>query len=205
MELTVKCQKRPEKTNNRALRREGQIPAVLYGHKGTESISLMLDWKEAERLIKKAVVNNTVITLEVPEMSWSGKTLLREVQTHPWKGKPYHLSFFSFATHGNIDMTVPLNFVGTPKGVKNSGGVLDTVITEVTVQGRPDRMPDVLEVDVSGLDVGDALNISDLALPSGVTIQSEDETIIASVVPGRMAQTTESEETTETEIESVEI
>ena len=91
MELAVECQKRAEGSKPNALRRSGLIPAVLYGHKGSESSSLTIKAKTVEHLLKKHAVNNTLIDLSIPDLSWSGKTLLREVQVHPWKGYPYHL------------------------------------------------------------------------------------------------------------------
>jgi len=197
MELTLECKTRPEKSTPNALRRDGQIPAVLYGHKGTESVALVVNGQEAERLLKKATVNNTVITINVPDLPWSGKTLLREVQTHPAKGYLYHLSFFSFAAHGSIDITLPLHFVGIADGVKNYGGMLDTVITELPVQGQPDRMPDFIEVDVANLGVGDAIQISDLNLPEGVQTQMDGSTIVATVLQGRVSDSGGAEGSTE--------
>ncbi|MBD1913028.1 MULTISPECIES: 50S ribosomal protein L25/general stress protein Ctc [unclassified Leptolyngbya] len=185
MELTLECKTRPENAKPNAIRRGGQIPAVLYGHNGTESVALVVEGREAERLMKKAVINNTVITVNVPEISWSGKTLLREVQTHPSKGSLYHLSFFSFAAHGSIDIKLPIHFVGISEGVKSYGGMLDTVINELPVQGQPDRMPDFIEVDVTNMAVGDAINVGALNLPEGVQTQLDPETIIVSVLQGR--------------------
>lgn len=95
MAITVESQKRPEGSKPNALRRSGLIPANLYGHNGTESISLVVDAKVVERLLKKAAVNKTKIELNIPELQWTGTTVLREVQTHPAKGTPYHLSFFA--------------------------------------------------------------------------------------------------------------
>ncbi|HBE21572.1 MAG TPA: 50S ribosomal protein L25 [Cyanobacteria bacterium UBA11149] len=98
MEVTVECQKRAEGSKPRALRRDGLIPATLYGHKGAESESLTVDAKTVETLLKNSKVNDTVIQLEIPDLSWSGKVLLREVQVHPWKrANVYHLSFFAVA------------------------------------------------------------------------------------------------------------
>lgn len=193
MELTIECKTRPESAKPNAIRREGKIPAVLYGHNGTESVALVVEGREAERLLKKAVVNNTVITINVPELPWSGKTLLREVQTHPSKGSLYHLSFFSFAAHGSITVTLPIHFVGIADGVKTYGGMLDTVINELPVQGQPDKMPDFIEVDVSNMAVGDAIHIGDVKLPEGVQTQLDAETIIVSVLQGR-AEAAASEE-----------
>ena len=112
MELAVECQKRAEGSKPNALRRSGMIPAVLYGHKGCESISLTIKAKTVEQLLKKRVVNNALIDLSIPELSWSGKTLLREVQVHPWKGYPYHLSFFSVASQDSLEVELSLRFVG---------------------------------------------------------------------------------------------
>ncbi|MBD2778284.1 50S ribosomal protein L25/general stress protein Ctc [Iningainema tapete] len=183
MNITVECQKRPEGSKPNALRRSGKIPANLYGHKGTESIALTIDAKVVERLLKKGSVNNTLIELQVTDVPWRGKTLLREVQTHPAKGTPYHLSFFAVAGHGDTDVEVPLRFVGEAVGVKQDGGVLDTVFTELQVSCAPENIPDVIEVDVSNLNVGDSLQIQQLVLPEGVTAKAEPDQLVVSVLP----------------------
>ena len=97
MSLTIECQKRAENSKPNALRREGLVPANLYGHKGSESISLMVNTKEATNLLKKAKANKTLIDVKVPELSWEGKAVIREIQAHPWKKTLYHLSFFYIA------------------------------------------------------------------------------------------------------------
>lgn len=97
MAITVESQKRPEGSKPKALRRSGLIPANLYGHNGAESVSLVVDAKTVERLLKQAAPNKTEIVLNVPDIQWSGTTVLREVQSHPAKGTTYHLSFFAFA------------------------------------------------------------------------------------------------------------
>ncbi|EFA69940.1 50S ribosomal protein L25 [Cylindrospermopsis raciborskii S07] len=95
MALTVESQKRPEGIKPKALRRSGLIPANLYGHNGTESISLAVEAKTVDRLLKQAAPNKTEIELSIPDLQWTGRTVLREVQVHPAKGTPYHLSFFA--------------------------------------------------------------------------------------------------------------
>ena len=179
MEVTVECQKRPEGMNPRALRRSGLIPAVLYGHKGTESVSLTLNAKTAETLLKKATVNNTLVEVKIPDLPWSGKALLREVQTHPWKNALYHLSFFSVASQDTLDVEVPLHFVGEAAGVKD-GGVLEPLITQLQVQCAPGLIPESIEIDVSHLQAGDSLRVAELVLPEGVT---------ALIEPGEMVVT----------------
>lgn len=200
MELTVECQKRPEGSKPRALRRGGLIPANLYGHKGTESISLTLDAKTVERLLKKGAVNNTLIDLNITDIPWRGKTLLREVQIHPAKGFPYHLSFFAVAGHGDTNVEVPLHFVGEAIGVKQQGGILDTVVTELQVQCAPENIPDGIEIDVSNLQIGDSIQIENLNLPEGVTALAEPSQLVVSVL-GRQASA-EGVEETETQSEA---
>ncbi|RUR76249.1 50S ribosomal protein L25/general stress protein Ctc [Chlorogloeopsis fritschii PCC 9212] len=193
MELSVECQKRPEGSKPKALRRSGQIPGNLYGHKGTESIALSIDAKVVERLLKKASVNNTLIDLKVTDAPWQGKTLLREVQTHPAKGTPYHLSFFAVAGHGPTDVEIPLHFVGDAIGVKQNGGILDPVITQLQVRCDPQNIPDYIEVDVSQMDIGDNLHISEIALPSGVTALDEGTRMVVSVLPPQKSTDTGTE------------
>lgn len=182
MELTVECQKRPEGSKPNALRRAGRIPANLYGHKGTESIALTLEAKTVERLLKQGSVNNTLIDLNIPDVPWRGKTLLREVQIHPAKGWPYHLSFFAVAGHGTTDVEVRLHFVGEAIGVRRDGGILDTVIMELQVRCLPENIPDVIEIDVSNLQIGDSIHVEELNLPQGVTALMEPGPVIVSVL-----------------------
>jgi large subunit ribosomal protein L25 len=193
MAITVECQKRPEGSKPRALRRSGEIPANLYGHKGTESISLTINAKIVERLLKRASVNNTLIDLSITDVPWRGKALLRELQIHPAKGTPYHLSFFAVAGHGDTTVEVRLRFVGTSVGVKQDGGVLDTVVTELQVSCAPENIPDVIEIDVSNLHIGDSLSISDIPFPEGVTPLAELERLVVSVLPPQINADAETE------------
>ncbi|MEH2381058.1 MAG: 50S ribosomal protein L25/general stress protein Ctc [Nostoc sp.] len=187
MAITVESQKRPEGSKPRALRRSGLIPANLYGHKGTESISLTIEAKTVERLLKRVSVNNTLIDLNVADVPWRGKALLRELQIHPAKGTPYHLSFFAVAGHGDTTVEVRFRFAGTAVGVKQDGGVLDTVITELQVSCAPENIPDVIEIDVSNMQIGDSLSIGDIVFPEGVTPLAESERLVVSVLPPQIS------------------
>ncbi len=188
MEFTIQCHPRDMATKPGALRRAGLIPANLYGHKGAESICLTVDSKDAQQLLKTTVVDNTLIDVEIPELSWKGKALLREVQRHPWKGFPYHLSFFSIASQKSVEVSVRLNFVGEPIGVKQAGGLLDSPISELRVQCPPDQIPEVIEVDVSELNVGNFLAVKNLKVPPGVTIMAEPKQLVVTVLASRMTR-----------------
>ncbi len=92
---TVECQKRPAESKARALRREGLLPATLYGHNGTESVQLVMNAKDADTLIRKVGTKRSLIQLNIPDMSWNGEAYIQEVQTHPWRGFLYHISFYA--------------------------------------------------------------------------------------------------------------
>lgn len=185
MELTIECQKRPSGSKTNALRREGRTPAVLYGHNGTESVALTIDTRSAETLVRRASLNNTLIQINVPEIAWSGKALLREVQAHPWRRDLYHLSFFSIGSQSSVQVTVPLHFIGESVGVKQNGGTLDVVLNELEVDCAPNNVPESLEIDVSNLEVGDALHVNELVLPSGVTVLGEGNRVAVSVLASK--------------------
>ncbi len=197
MDLKIDCAQRAADEKPKKLRREGTLPAVLYGHDGNNSVALKLSNYEAEALLRKASVNKSVITVNVPDLPWSGKVILREVQKHPWKNKIHHLSFFSIASQEFIEVSMPINFVGEAIGVTNSGGTLDMVMTEVQLKCPPDAIPQSLDVDVSDLDIGDALHVGEIKLPEGSSIAADDKLLVVSVLAPRTAAS-EAEESGET-------
>ncbi len=93
MSLSIECKKRPENVKGNALRREGIIPATLYGHNGTESMQLTVDQKEAALMLRGVTVDETVIDVNIPDLSWNGQAVVKEIQAHPWKRSLIHLSF----------------------------------------------------------------------------------------------------------------
>lgn len=95
MELTLECQKRAPGSKPNALRREGLIPASLYGHNGTESVQLTVNERDAAGVLRAAGGEGTKVQLSVPDLSWNGQAVIQEIQTHPWKGFVYHLSFYA--------------------------------------------------------------------------------------------------------------
>lgn len=191
MDLSIDCAKRAADEKPRRLRREGSLPAVLYGHDGANSVALKLSNYDAEALLRKATVNKSVITVNVPDMPWSGKVILREVQKHPWKNKLNHLSFFSIASQSEIAVSMPLHFVGESVGVANKGGTLDKLMTEIQLKCPPDAIPQSLDVDVSGLDIGDGLHVGELKLPEGTSVDLDPSLLIVSVLAPRKATASE--------------
>jgi large subunit ribosomal protein L25 len=197
MELTLECQKRPADSKPNALRRSGLIPAVLYGHNGAESVDLAVQAKTAELLVRDASLNNSLITINVADLPWTGKALLREIQTHPWKGTLYHLSFFSVGSQASLDADVPVHVVGEAPGVKTGGGSLDQVLTSLHVRCAPDRIPEVINVDISNLQVGGAVHVGELPLPEGVVALAEKDQIVLSILAPSGGGGSSSEESAE--------
>lgn len=189
MQITVECQTRPEGSKPRALRREGFIPAALYGHNGSESISLVIKEKDAHHLLKTASINNTLVDVNIPEVSWNGKALIREVQAHPWKRTLYHLSFFSVAAQGTVEVVVPLKLVGQSIGVKQ-GGIIEQVVTEVNVECPPEQIPEFIDIDMSAVKIADSISVGDLALPEGIVCKDDPNKVILSIIaPKKKAAT----------------
>ena len=197
MSITVECQKRPEGSKPRALRREGLIPAALYGHNGAESISLTMKSKDAQVLLRNAAVNNTLVDLNIPDMSWSGRAIIREVQAHPWKKTLFHLSFFSVSAGETLELVVPVNLVGEAVGSKE-GGVLEQVLTEFHISCIPSNIPESIDIDVSTFEMGTNLTVGEVDLPEGVTVIEDTERVVFAIVaPSKMASQTTEEDTEE--------
>ena len=181
MTITVECKPRPEGSKPKALRREGLIPAALYGHKGAESVSLTMPAKEAQILLRKAAINNTAVDLKIPELSWNGQAIIREVQAHPWKRTIYHLSFLSIPEGQAINLVVPLEITGESPGSKE-GGILEQNITELNISCTPKNIPQSIEIDISSFEIGSSLSVGEIILPEGVTLLDDPEQTLLSIV-----------------------
>ena len=181
MNITVECKTRPEGSKPRALRREGLIPAALYGHDGANSVSLTLPAKEAQMLLRKAAINNTLIDLKVPDMSWNGKALIREVQAHPWKRTLNHISFFTVSAKQMVEIVVPVVLTGKAAGAKE-GGIVEQIMTELQISCSAGNIPESIEIDVTNFDIGTTLHVGEIILPEGTTVLDDPERTAVSVV-----------------------
>lgn len=93
--FSIECAKRPEGSKPNALRREGKLPATIYGHNGAESVQVVVDAKAAGFLVRDAVERESKIEVSVPDMNWTTSAVLQEVQKHPWRESLYSISFFA--------------------------------------------------------------------------------------------------------------
>ena len=189
MNISVECKSRPEGSKPRALRREGLIPAALYGHDGAKSISLTIPAKEAQLLLREAAINNTLIDLNVPDISWKGKALIREVQAHPWKRTLNHLSFFTVSAKQQVEIVVPIVLTGKAAGTKE-GGIVDQIMTELKIICAADSIPESIEIDVTNFEIGSMLQVGEIVLPEGAEVLDDPErTAISVVLPAKPVET----------------
>lgn len=196
MNATLSADRRSEngKGAARRLRASGRIPAVVYGQ-GGEGLSVSLDEHEADLLFHRISVENTIVNLEVEGEKHPIATLIREVQTHPFREKLVHVDFYRIQEGVELEVEIPVHLEGTPKGVKDEGGVLQQVIHDLSVACIPSKIPDQIVVDVSGLEVGDAVHISDITLPEGVRALDDPERTLATVnIPRAVIEEDEDED-----------
>jgi large subunit ribosomal protein L25 len=153
--------------NARKLRQAGSVPAIIYGH-GREPQNLALNTRELDRLLSTISVSSTVIELSVDGRT--ARTLIREIQRHPVKRSIVHVDFQELVAGEKMNVSIPLRFVGTADGVRNSGGILEETMHQVHLRLDPANIPDHIDVDVTPLTVGHSIHIRDLKLPAGVTI-----------------------------------
>lgn len=175
----------------RKLRSEGLVPAVVYGH-GEETRALSVDAHELETLFSKISVENTIINLKIAEEKAEVPALVREVQSHPVRPQVLHVDFYQIHAGVEVEVEIPIRLVGTAAGVRE-GGILEHVVHELPIRCLPDRIPNVLELDVTALDMGDTLQVSDIPLPEGVVAQLDGERTVCAVVAPAVVATEEEE------------
>ena len=204
MNISVECKSRPEGSKPRALRREGLIPVALYGHDGANSVSLTIPAKEAQTLLREAAINNTLVDLKVPDISWKGKALIREVQAHPWKRTLNHISFFTVSADRQVEIVVPIVLVGEAAGSKE-GGIVEQIMNELNISCSADSIPETIEIDVTNFEVGSIMHVEEIVLPKGITVLDDlERTVISVVVPAKPVEEEIAEQEVETEQEATE-
>ncbi len=176
--LNLKAEKRENKANPKTLRAEGGIPAVFYGRKA-KSTPITINKGEFDKVWREAG-ETTIITLDTPE----GKvdTLIHDVQFDPITDVPTHIDFYVVEAGQEIEVEVPLEFVGVAPAVKELGGILVKVVHEVEVKAPANKIPRHIEVDISALATLEShIAIGDLKFPEGVKPTAEANEIVAAV------------------------
>ena len=193
--LPAELRERAGKGASRELRREGRVPAVIYGGK-EDPLAIHLEAKELVRQMGTGHFMNSIVMIDVAGKSV--RVLPKDVAVHPVTDRPLHADFLRLSKDDKIQVAVPVIFVNEEEspGLKK-GGVLNVVRHELELVCESDKIPDDIQLDVTGLDIGDSIHISHVSLPEGSTsaITDRDFTIATIVAPSAMKQEpTEGEE-----------
>jgi large subunit ribosomal protein L25 len=174
-------------SESRRLRREGMIPGVLYGS-GKEPHPICVPERELRRVLTGGHGLHAILDVVLAGQKTTHSSILKDYQVDPIRGKIEHFDLQEVRLDQPIQSAVVVELVGESAGTK-AGGVLSQVNREVRVEALPMEMPDRLELDVSRMEIGDSLRLSDLAKPEGATFLDDPETVLATVtVPTRVEE-----------------
>lgn len=160
------------------IRREGLLPAVVYGLE-TESVSVTVSARELDHALHTASGANTLITLKL-EGQEDALALARQIQRHPTRNELVHVDFVRVRRDVAVAAEIPLIIEGEPPGVKE-GGILEQLFFTIRVEALPGNIPTSISVDVSHLALGDQLRVADLPIPEGVAVQHESDELVAQI------------------------
>ena len=163
----------------RKLKAAGSIPAVIYGAKDKPE-PLQVSRRDINAMLSHAAGENILVELEVAGKS--RMALVQEVQHAPVGGAILHIDFHAVSMDEMIEADVPLEPTGTANGVKNMGGLLEQNLRTLAIECLPSDLPDVLRVDVSALNIGDAIHVREIPLPQGVTTRVQPDLTAFSVL-----------------------
>lgn len=166
----------------RRMRREGLVPAVVYG-RGLDPVHVQVLSRELYAALRTEAGLNALINVHVD----GGDTVLtvaREIQRHPVRGEITHLDFISVSLDEAIQADVSLDFIGTPVGVTEDGAIIETIESNVLIEALPANIPTSIELDVSEMETGDTKTIADLPVLEGVVyVDDEDRPVVTLIVP----------------------
>jgi len=168
----------------RALRRAGSIPAVIYGHK-RQPMSLSVLTRDLERLLERVSAESTVVELSID--GTVSRTLIREIQKHPFKKQLVHVDFQELVAGEMITVSIPLVIVGVSVGVRSFGGILDQTMRDLEVSVDPSNIPNHIDLDVSALGLGDSIHVRDIKLPAGVTVLTDSDASVLVIAAPRVS------------------
>jgi len=202
--ITAEVRESTGKGVARKLRAAGRIPAVLYGQ-GHDGVSLTLDSYELNQLLSTAGAKTSVLELEVKDGGKGPRknVLIKEVQKHPYKDLILHMDLLEIAMDEVISVMVPIETVGTAKGVRIDGGILEMKRRELEIACLPNIIPDTITIDISELEIGDTVHVEEVIVADGITISHDTNFTILTVVAAAVEPEPEEEEEEE-EVEGVE-
>jgi len=191
--LTARIRESKGKGAAKKLRKMDQVPAVFYGPK-TKSVMLAVDYPELQRLLKQGSGENVILDLQVQsdQGTKTHKAIIKDILMDPVKDIYLHADFYEISMDKEITVDVPIRLVNSPVGV-TEGGILQHIKRELKISCLPGKMIDALEVDVSGLDIGDSVHVEDIDLPEGIVSLEEEDLTVAAVAAPTVAEEPEEE------------
>lgn len=181
-----------EKGAAKRLRRQGLVPGILYGH-SAENVPLQIEALLLDRILSEAG-SSQLIQLQIDDQPTTQPVLAREIQRDVLTGKPIHVDFLAIRMTEKITAEVAITLVGEPKSVSQGLGILLQGANTIEIECLPSRLLPVLEVDVSDLEINSAIYVTDLHVPTGVTILSEPQEMVAQVIYEQLPEEEEEEE-----------
>ena len=189
LELNIELRTRIGSKESRRLRREGQVPGILYGRGGEASVSVN------EHHFMTTIGFNAspgIVRLSIPGEK-PVNCIIKEVQWNPVTDRPMHLDFLRVLPSQLITVPVPVHLEGNPRGALQ-GGILDHELHELNITVKASDIPHNISVDVSALEIGDSIHVSQIQLPRGMTADVTGDPVIASVIPPRLMKAAAEEE-----------
>ncbi|HHT09868.1 MAG TPA: 50S ribosomal protein L25 [Atribacter sp.] len=199
--LTVNTEKRESigKENMKRLRRSGWVPGIYYAQESKEGNTIMLKVQESElkRVLKIPGATHQLLNISIDGNIHRG--IIKNLQRNPIKEQVLHIDFYGVRADQKITLKVPLMFKGEAPGVK-AGGTLEQVMQEVEIECLPDVIPEFIEVDINGLEIGDAVHLKNVKVPEEIELTENLEDVVVVVTPPVVLE----EEVPEEEIETPE-
>lgn len=183
--LTAKTNRETGTRATRRLRREGLIPAVVYGH-GMEPVSVAVHGPELRVALNGEAGLNQLIELNAEGTSYL--VLAKVLQRHPVRGTLQHVDFQITSRDETVTVEVPITVIGDAVAVRHAGGAIDQQVFTIAVSARPADIPTHLDVDISHLQPGDIFRVAEVVLPAGVVAAGDLETAIAIAHGSRSAE-----------------
>jgi large subunit ribosomal protein L25 len=186
LELTAETRQRSGTSSVRRMRKEGLVPAVIYGRK-TENANIKVNTKAVTTLLKDSASDNVLVNLQI-DGDKTQLALIQKVQHDYLKGGILHIDFHAVDMNESIHAVVPLELHGEAEGVK-AGGQLDMMLHSIEVHCLPKDLPEKIIIDVTHVAQGTGVHVRDLKLPEGVTVHMDPEVILFSITEPRVVET----------------
>ena len=192
------------KGSARKLRSVGRLPVILYGPETSPSM-LSLDYKQLQKNLRGKSAENIIFDLKADsnEKNQSKRVMIKEIQKDPVTRDYLHVDFYEISMEKELEVDIPVYLINTPIGV-SEGGILEHTRRELKISCMPKNLVDRIEVDVSGLDIGQSLHVEDITLPPGLKSIEDGDLTIATVVAPTIEEEVE-EEVEEAESEEIKV